>query len=103
LTVADKYDMPALLSKAGAFHVANAHNLSSSPKLVSLPNPHFAWKWIVLADKAGLAGAAQACFNNCFSRAGQALLEECTEEILQGMSHAMLCHMFVQQRFKSRK
>jgi hypothetical protein len=102
LTIADKYDMPALRSRAGTFLQANKQHLSSSPALFG-PNPLFAWKWIALADKTGLTEVAKSCFDSCFSRHGQALLEECTEEVLKGLSHAMLRHMFVQQRDKSRK
>jgi hypothetical protein len=95
LTIADKYDMPPLRARAGTFLQANAQHLSSCPTLFGSPQPLFAWKWIALADRAGLAEVAQACFDSCFSRAdGHALLEECSEELLQGMSHGMLRHMF---------
>jgi hypothetical protein len=100
LLIADKYDMPALRARAGALLQVNKQHLSSSSNLFG-PHPLFAWKWIVLADKAGMSDVAKACFDSCFSRTdGHVLLEECTEEMLQGMSHGMLRHMFMQQRLK---
>jgi hypothetical protein len=66
LTISDKYDMPALRSKAGAFLQANKQHLSNSHGLLA-PNPRFAWKWIALADKAGLTHEAKACFDSCLS------------------------------------
>jgi hypothetical protein len=103
--------MLALRAKAGVFLQANKQHLSSSHELQApsclgprqgaprlVPNPLFAWKWIALADKAGLTEVAKACFDSCLSRDSQALLGACTEETLQGLSHAMLRHTILQQR-----
>jgi hypothetical protein len=94
LTISDKYDMPALRAMAGAFLQANKQHLSSSRSWFGT-DPLYAWKWIALADKSGLIDEAKACFDSCLSRGdgGHALLEECTERRLQGMSYNMLCHM----------
>jgi hypothetical protein len=49
LTVADKYDMPALLARAGAFLQANLQQANDSTSR---------WRWIAAADKAGLSDVA---------------------------------------------
>jgi hypothetical protein len=56
LTLADKYDMPVLLSKVGSFLQSNAPVLSSSRS-----SSQYAWKWIPLADRLGLSEVAKAC------------------------------------------
>jgi hypothetical protein len=56
LTLADKYDMPALLSKVGGFLQSNVKNLNSSSS-----SPQYVWKWIPSADKLKLSEVAKAC------------------------------------------
>lgn len=89
LTVCNKYDMPALLSRVGIFLQANKQQLNGDPA-----SQHFAWKWITLADKAGLAELAQACISSCFSSAAAAaVMGSCKKEVLAGLSPATCCHL----------
>jgi hypothetical protein len=89
LTVANKYNMPALLSRAGPFLQGSMQQLSSS-----ILSQQFAWKWITLADKRGLPDVAKACITSCFS-SGQAaaVAYACKKDSILGMSPATCCHL----------
>lgn len=58
LALADKYCMPALIQRLGAFlkHKIKKLELSSSSKL-------FVWKWIYVADRYGLGDMAKQCID----------------------------------------
>jgi hypothetical protein len=91
LNLGSKFDMPALLSKAGTYLQANRNHLNSDPSCKD-----FAWKWITMADKTGLQEISQACITSCFSTGNACsipLMNACKKDVIAGMSPATCCHM----------
>jgi hypothetical protein len=86
LTIGNKYDMPALLSKAATFLSSKKATLNGNQDSLQ-----FGWKWITLADKAGLLDVAHACIDA--STALDALVAACKKELLAGMSPATCSHL----------
>jgi hypothetical protein len=60
LAIADKYDMPALLSKAADYLQSNVKHLTSSSSSI----PQYVWKWIGFADRLKLGDVARACIRD---------------------------------------
>jgi hypothetical protein len=86
LAIGSRYDMPALLSRAGSFLQSNMNELNSQQGSLQ-----FAWKWIPMADEAGLPDAAQACIEAIVKDA--AVVAACTKQLLLGLSPATSSHL----------
>ncbi|WIA20513.1 hypothetical protein OEZ85_004910 [Tetradesmus obliquus] len=86
LAIGSRYDMPALLSRAGSFLQSNMNELNGQQG--SLQS---AWKWIPMADEAGLPDAAQACIEAIVKDA--AVVAACTKQLLLGLSPATSSHL----------
>jgi hypothetical protein len=90
LTVGAKYDMPALLSKAGQFLQANAAALNGKAS-----SRQFAWKWITLADTSGLPEVAMACIDAKIGDLStlDEMVGDCKQQLLLGLSPPVCCHL----------
>jgi hypothetical protein len=92
MSIGSKYDMRALLSRAGKFLEANVLALTSTPS-----SQQFAWKWITLADKAGLPDVATACIDAIMAAKATArdavVAAGCKKEVLLQLSPAVCCHL----------
>ncbi|WIA23140.1 hypothetical protein OEZ86_010038 [Tetradesmus obliquus] len=86
LAIGSKYDMPALLSRAATFLESNKNVLNSKPGSLQ-----FVWKWIPLADAAGLSEVAQACIDSAVKDI--AVVAECKKEVLLDLSPATSSHL----------
>ena len=73
LLLGDKYDMPVLREKAGVFLTAHIKDITAAEQL---------WKWMKLADKAGLKAAVEMCVTAISLRHRSS----CVKENLQGLS-----------------
>ena len=75
-----KYDMPCLLTHAGQFLTQNTKQLVHSPA----DSPLLVWKWLKLADHAGVSDACKACVTKLLEVPVKGLSVDAEE--LQGFS-----------------
>ncbi|WIA39185.1 hypothetical protein OEZ86_005310 [Tetradesmus obliquus] len=76
-----KWDMQVVLGHAGEFLQANASSLDLSSN-----SPHYAFKWLQLADAAGLIDACKACVDRIVALDRSS----CTAETLASLSRQTL-------------